>query len=563
MSLSRLTPISTVYKVGLTLNSWNRKSSFLNRPEFLDGKFDHSVLVLGGDWMGDEIAGRLRRLGLDVTLATLSGSSNGSGEVSDVTLDSIHGQIGQFHARLIQGGRYLNRSFGFVVVSQPASMVPRFARYGLQKGPRVLSVSELEATLDSGKSLPEKRGLWYHAAFIDDLAGDSDPSTFARFLDVIERLQSIDKFQPYVFTRYLKVAAEDLEQRYRKIRELGAVFFKFDDDGPVFEIDANEWKILFTEPLLKLDCELTPDVVVLDEEVCAPAGLTSVLADLLPLETCKPYIQSESPRFNGVLTSKVGLFAVGPSRGVFDKKSIAEDIDALEVEVRKSLAMIKGISDLTPVVDKSKCAFCLTCLRLCPHGAITFYNRAEISSNSCQQCGICVVECPMGAISFQNQSQTPDTEKIGHVLNAPLSTSCNDKIVLFLCSRSAAQAFKAVEFIYQDDVVVFEVNCAGSIEPQRIFDALKSGARGVLVGGCYKGNCASLYGNILCMGRIENIAGSRKEKAPQHENSSISPELLSFSDKNVLFNRIRFVQTAGNTPEVLVKAISELGRLPV
>ncbi len=512
--------------------------------------------------MGDEIAGRLRRLGLDVTLATLSGNSKGSGEVSDVTLDSIHGQIGQFHARLIEGDRYLNRSFGLVVVSQPASLVPRFGRYGLKKGPRVLSVSELESMLDSGESLPEKRGLWYHAAFIDDLAGDSYPSTFARFLDAIERLQNIDKFQPYVFTRYLKVAGEDLEERYRRSRERGAVFFKFEDDGPVFERDADEWKILFTEPLLKLDSELTPDVVVLDEEVCAPAGLTSVLADLLPLETCKPYIQSESPRFNGVLTSKAGVFAVGPSRGVFDKKSIAEDIDALEVEVRRSVAMIKGTSDLTPVVDKSKCAFCLTCLRLCPHGAITFYNRAEISSESCQKCGICVAECPMGAISLQNQDQTSGSGKTGDEVHAKLSISCNDKIVLFLCSRSAAQAFKAVEFIYQDDVVVFEVNCAGSIEPQIIFEAIKSGARGVLVGGCYKGNCASLYGNILCMGRIENIAGSRNEKALQHENSSISPEQQSSSDENVLFNRIRFVQTAGNTPEVLVKAISEFGRLP-
>ncbi len=512
--------------------------------------------------MGDEIARRLKRLGMDVTIATLSVDSNGQGETSEVTLDSIHGQLGQFHAKLIERDQPLNREFGFVVASMPTRVVPRFDRYGLRKGPRVMSVSELETLLDSGQSLPEKRGLWYHAAFIDDLAGDSNPSTFARFLNVIERLQKIDNFQSYVFTRYLKVADEDLEQRYRELREQGAVFFKFEDDGPVFERDADEWKIIFTEPLLKRECELTPDIMVIDEELCPPAGLTSTLGHLLPLETCEPYIQSESPRFNGVLTSKTGLWAVGPSRGVFDRRSILEDIDAVEFEVRKSLALVKGTSDSTPVIDKSKCAFCLTCLRLCPHGAVTFHNRAEISSKSCQKCGICVAECPMAAISFQNFAPTSDSQTTGADLPESLSTNCKGKIALFLCSRSAAQAFKAVEFIYQDDVVVFEVNCAGSIEPQRLFEAIKSGACGVLVGGCYKGNCASLYGNVLCMGRIENIAGSCLDTDLQHVNASNSAHSSGLDDKNVLFKRIRFVQTAGNTPDVLVKAISELKRLP-
>lgn len=513
--------------------------------------------------MGDEIARRLRGLGLDVTVASLSvNSTNGPDGQSDVIMESIHGHIGQFHARLFQAGQFLNRQFGFLVACPPAVMSPRFCRYQLEKGPRVLSLSELEAMPEAGVSLPEKRGLWYHAAFIDDLTGDSDPSTFGRFLNAIEKLRKIDNFQPYVFTKYLKVAAEDLEQRYRNLRQNGAVFFKFEDDEPVFERNADEWKIIFTEPLLKLDCELTPDIIVVDEELCAPEGLASVLANLLPLETCKPYIQSESSRFNGVLTSKAGLLAVGPSRGIFDRRSIHEDIDAVEYEVKKSLALSEKTPDSIPVIDKSRCAFCLTCARLCPHGAVTFYNRAEISSQSCQKCGICVAECPMGAISFNKPEQTSDRQTTGADSTQSMFIDCQGKIALFLCSRSAAQAFKAVEFIFGDDVTVFEVNCAGSIEPVRLLEALRAGARAVLIGGCYKGNCASLYGNILCMGRTENISSAWNGIGIRSSDAHLTVGHSNPDDKSALFSRIRFVQTAGNTPDVLVRAISELGRHP-
>lgn len=542
--------------MGLILTSSSRKSSFLNRPEFLDGQIDKSVLILGGDWMGDEIAKRLAKLGLDVTV--VSGGLKDDLKVNrqDNALDSIYGQIGRFYAGLSLGKERLTRQFGFVVASPPAEKIPRFNYYGLEKDTRVCSISELEKLVDAGEALPRRAGDWYHAAFIDDLVGDSDPSTFDRFIKLIERLGQVDNFQPYVFTKYLKVAGPDLEKRYRELRRNGVIFFKFDETPPVFQKESGKWKILFTEPLLKLDFELNPDIIVVDEELTPPLDLAEKLGHLLPLDTCRPYVQSESPRFNSVLTSKAGLLAVGPSRGVFDEQSIRDDIDSVELEIKKSLNLLKETSGKIPSIDKSKCAFCLTCLRLCPHGAITFYQRAEISSLACLRCGICVVECPMGAISFQSEPEKLP-ESSGEILE-----DCRGRIALFLCSRSAAQAFKAIEFIYQDDVVVFEVNCAGSIEPQRMVDAFKSGATAVLIGGCFKGNCASLYGNILCSGRLDNI---RSWLSVSNSVLVTEPGLTSKTahgpnqpNQRIAMDRLRFVQTAGNTPDVLARAISDL-----
>jgi heterodisulfide reductase subunit A-like polyferredoxin len=48
------------------------------------------------------------------------------------------------------------------------------------------------------------------------------------------------------------------------------------------------------------------------------------------------------------------------------------------------------------------CARRLTCYWLCPHGAITWDNRAVINELACQGCGICASQCPNDAIQVRN-----------------------------------------------------------------------------------------------------------------------------------------------------------------
>lgn len=533
-------------------SSRNRKSIFLNRPDISDGAFATSVLIIGGDWIGAEIERRLSQLGLEVTMASGVSKSKALPEQDHLILDSIEGHSGQFQAKLIKAGESVKKMFGFVIAAQPGVNEPRFQRYGLRKGPKVVSLSEFSNLLESGEFHPKAQGKWFHAAFVDDLIGDSGPETLGKFLDIIEKLSGIENLQSYVFTRHLKVAGPCLEKRYREARRGGAIFFRFDDSGPEFEYDSDTPRIIFTDPLLRLDFELTPDIIVIDETLCPPVDLSKTFGMLAPLEMAHPYLQSESPRFNGVLTSKDGLFAAGPSRGVFGRDRILDDIEAVESEIRKSLLKLELSPEQGPVIDKSKCAFCLTCIRLCPHGAITFHDRAHIISRSCFKCGICVAECPMQAISFSEEPEGLD-KLVGASKNT-LITGCSGKIAAFLCSRSAAQAFKAIEFIYKDDVAVFEINCAGSLEPQRILDAFRNGASAVLVGGCFKGNCASVYGNILCGNRVDRIADTLWDNMT--DNSRLTESTVSAGVPKM--DRLRFVHTAGNTPDILAKAIFEL-----
>jgi heterodisulfide reductase subunit A-like polyferredoxin len=56
------------------------------------------------------------------------------------------------------------------------------------------------------------------------------------------------------------------------------------------------------------------------------------------------------------------------------------------------------------VVDKEKCAACLSCVRICPYNVpvIDAEGAADIEIARCQGCGICASECPAQAISLQH-----------------------------------------------------------------------------------------------------------------------------------------------------------------
>lgn len=63
-----------------------------------------------------------------------------------------------------------------------------------------------------------------------------------------------------------------------------------------------------------------------------------------------------------------------------------------------------------PVCDFEKCTTCLTCVMLCPEGAIRWrpeLGKIEFDFSFCKGCGICANDCPTKAIAMK----LPDEEK--------------------------------------------------------------------------------------------------------------------------------------------------------
>jgi F420-non-reducing hydrogenase iron-sulfur subunit len=55
---------------------------------------------------------------------------------------------------------------------------------------------------------------------------------------------------------------------------------------------------------------------------------------------------------------------------------------------------------------------------------------------------------------------------------------------------------------YAPNTRVVRVMCSGRVDPQFVFEALRQGADGVLIGGCHPGDCHYQDGNTKAMRRV-------------------------------------------------------------
>jgi quinone-modifying oxidoreductase, subunit QmoB len=517
------------------------ESVFLNRSAMPETRDFRRVLILGGDKTGHEVAGRLADEGFEALVldnGKAGDATAGKALAPDVVLEEVHGFVGAFEALLSGPEGPSTERIGFVVAAPPAANEPKFANYGLLPSESVISLSDLELLLDREGALPDREKGWFHVVFLCGLEGESDPALFARVFDAAEKLREKSQVQPYVFTRHVKVAAPGLERRYRQIREEGTLFFKFDGAGPVFEHGPDGLTMLFADPVLGVELELVPDLIVVDEEQRPPSNLKPLLAAIPSSAVTAPYLQPESTRFSGVRTAKAGMFALGASGGRFSADAAAADTESLVVAL-KTAALEETAADLPgpPIVDPAKCTICLTCVRLCPHGAMSFQKRAEADPASCVRCGICSVECPMEAIKLEPPSGKADVA--GQIATSLAGTNSDRRIVAFLCSRSAARAMESAGTRIGHNLVPIVVPCAGTVDPTHILSAFREGADGVLVAGCHTGNCASIYGTVLAQGRTSRAG-------------------LILEESGIDAGRLIYRTFASNTPGDFVRAVAEL-----
>ena len=515
------------------------ESVFLNRSPLPETRDLNRVLVLGGDRTGIDLTRRLLGEGFEVVLLggsaveDLDGLTAISGE-----LEEVLGFIGGFDTIIRSSAGLSKERVGFIVAAPPSQVIAKYSEYGLARSERIMALSELESVLQQGAGLPGPKDQWFHAVFLCGLEGGSDPSELDRVLDAIDGLRELHSVQPYIFTRDVKVAAPGMERRYRDAREEGALFFKFDDVGPAFEQTPKGPLMIFREPLLRVEMELEPDLLVVDEYRAPPESLKPVIDAIPSGLVSRPFLQPESPRFLSVDTPKAGIYAIGPSRGNPGTESLVGDFESVIVALKGATQgpQRQGLPG-PPEIDQARCTICLTCVRLCPHGAISFRKRAEVDPWSCVRCGICAAECPVLAITLPPPEGSSDIQ--ARLREALSADSGSGKIAAFLCSRSGVHALASASPRIRENLAPIIVPCAGTIDRADILAAFQAGARGVLSVGCHTGNCASIYGTVLAAERSAEAAEMLKE-------AGIDP------------NRILFATVASNSPADLARAVREL-----
>ena len=291
-----------------------------------------------------------------------------------------------------------------------------------------ISSSQMEAMLgDGGKSLMDEKGKPIKTVtFILDLVNETIKIDSANAVKNALLLKKDHDCMVYVVCRDIKVSLDGMERQYRKAREMGVIFIKY-DDPPRFSLVNGGINVKVKEVSTRVMGEeytvsILSDLVVMSEKF-VPSKDNEILATVLDVPLPQEgYLMDDNPQFTQVRANRRGVFLAGGCR-------YPQTLDEALVEAE---AAVSGVTQLlsqglyeydlaVAEIDPAKCAACLTCPRVCPHSAIVVEQYAErniyitagyegdftwraarVLPTQCYGCGICVSSCPTKAISLKH-----------------------------------------------------------------------------------------------------------------------------------------------------------------
>jgi heterodisulfide reductase subunit A-like polyferredoxin len=417
------------------------------------------VLVLGGGLTGIKAASEIAGSGYKVILVEKDaelGGQKGLGSLvglkeeyqglkdfeDKITADSnveiltkasligAAGVTGDFTARLSKGKKVIEHKVGAIVVATDFKSKVLNENYGLSLSDTVLAQSQMAEILASGAGKQKLANKT--VAFLVGLAQDGNPLVMECVLKSVLALQEIEGCDAYIYAGDLKVASNGLERMYKESREKGAVYFKLTEKPEIVE---NGKSISFFDPVARRNIEISPDFIVVEEELRA-GDLNKEISEILRINVGPSgFLQNDNVHFFPVRSNREGIFVAGSTREICGLPSAWTDVENIAVEVRDLLGDgKKSVPKNKAVVNEDKCVICLTCYRCCPHGAIYWGDKkAIISPLACQGCGICASECPMDAIQVGGFH---DEEIIEKVKSGVVSGNGTPRILAFCCQNS-------------------------------------------------------------------------------------------------------------------------------
>lgn len=416
---------------------------------------------------------------------------------SNTPVKAVQGEAGCFSviAATVNGDKVLKASA--VVIAAGCDCRPALETVGV-KGSCIVGIDELLRRVRPGGKLPDK------IAIVMDAAGEQGRAVSAQVFSIAERIAGRAGVQVKLFCRNARVAAIGMEILYRRARQAGVLVVK-GDNAPAITLNGTTALLRWKDEIV--DRELTGEfdlVAVADLSPRPGAGALrgGIVAGLRPGPDGTA--QYDNVRLLPVGTNRPGVFVAGSARGNSELRDALADGLAAAAQAHALLWTGRmPVRDDAAQVDAAKCVLCLTCVRICPHGAVSVDEEkkaAGISPVSCRRCGVCAAECPANAIALPGYT------------DEQLAAEAGDKprVIVFACENSAfpaAEAAGAAGMSYGSSVQLIRIPCAGDVSPRSVLTALEKGAQKVVVMGCHPESCLYLSGSCRASGRMERLQG--------------------------------------------------------
>lgn len=342
-------------------------------------------------------------------------------------LKRLDGHLGRFQAKIQrQDGMETVLSASAIVVA--TGYATERETKGIYGHKRVNTLSEME------KLLSETTGsflLWEgkKVEMVTFLLDGVNEDIKVDSINAIKQgllLQETLQCQVTILCKDVKVAADGMERLYRKAREKGVLFFKYEEPPKLSMVNGQiQVDVKDTAAIQKTDqwsVSILSDLIVISEAFI-PALETEALSGVLRLHLGnRGFLMEDNPQLLRVRSNRRGIFVAGACRFPQEVSESLIEARAVAQEVMALLSKGTYLYDLAVAeVDPKKCAVCYTCPRLCPHSAITVekyaegnvyktfgieegmkWGAAKVDPVACYGCGICVAECPAKAITLHH-----------------------------------------------------------------------------------------------------------------------------------------------------------------
>jgi heterodisulfide reductase subunit A len=501
------------------------------------------ALVLGGGLAGMVAALSLARQGFDVYLVEREGELGGNlkrlhrtlggaevrpfleGLVSQVQehdrievllgqeLQALSGSVGSFCSTVTEisagskgiagppEGRELEHGVAIVATGGIAA---KPAGYGYGHSDKIVTQQEFEARLCSDSSVRD-----LNRVVIIQCVGsrDSERPYCSRICcgQAIKNALWLKEQNPEVeisiFYRDIRTYGLT-ELHYARALEEGILFIPYDPAAkPEIEVEGDELSLSFRDPVLDLEAETRPDLVVLSTAV-VPEG-NQDLARLLKVPLTPDGLFMEAHlKLRPLDFASDGFFLCGTAHY---PKFIPETISQAEGAAARAATILSRDKLITGgavcEVDGAACGGCGVCARVCPYEAVQLYesgdgSRARIVPTVCKGCGACSSSCPSGAITNHHFSDKQILAQIDAAFSVPVSLT-EPKILAFLCNwcgYAGADLAGVSRIQYAPNIRVIRVMCSARVHTDFVLRAFANGIDGVMVVGCHPEDCHYISG---------------------------------------------------------------------